>query len=192
MLPAPSYRELPNLRRGPNASFESRIDELREDVPAPTDPVVVDEDQRRAAAAALADRRAYEGAPPLVPHPVDAQDVAACLVCHEAGKDVDGVLAPAVPHGHELGNCTQCHAPPAPTFFAAAEPPPANTFEGARAPLHGERAHPLAPPVIPHATLMREDCRACHGVRARPGLRTTHPWRVNCTQCHASGTGFAR
>jgi hypothetical protein len=44
---------------------------------------------------------------------------------------------------------------------------------------------PGSPPPIPHALQMRENCRACHaGPGAVSGLRTTHPERVTCRQCH--------
>ena len=45
-----------------------------------------------------------------------------------------------------------------------------------------------SPPPIPHALQMRENCLACH---AGPGavleIRSTHPERWNCRQCHALG-----
>jgi cytochrome c-type protein NapB len=47
---------------------------------------------------------------------------------------------------------------------------------------------PASPPPIPHALQMRENCRACHaGPGAVAELRTTHPERVTCRQCHALG-----
>jgi hypothetical protein len=42
-----------------------------------------------------------------------------------------------------------------------------------------------APPTIPHPTLMRGECASCHGVFGADGIKTTHPWRQSCTQCHA-------
>jgi hypothetical protein len=44
---------------------------------------------------------------------------------------------------------------------------------------------------------MRENCRACHaGPGAVDVLRTTHPQRVSCRQCHAlaapAAEAFAR
>jgi cytochrome c-type protein NapB len=32
---------------------------------------------------------------------------------------------------------------------------------------------------------MRSDCMSCHGYEGRLGIRTTHPWRNSCQQCHA-------
>ncbi|WP_442485889.1 hypothetical protein [Aeoliella sp. SH292] len=37
---------------------------------------------------------------------------------------------------------------------------------------------------------MRSDCTTCHGELGKEGLRSSHPWRVNCTQCHAPSRGF--
>lgn len=49
---------------------------------------------------------------------------------------------------------------------------------------------PGDPPVIPHAVKANqdgEDCNACHrdGVKGAPA--TSHPERLNCTQCHVQG-----
>lgn len=48
--------------------------------------------------------RAYEGAPPLVPHDTEARK-GMCLVCHEFG--VAG--APITPHPSRNDFCLQCH-----------------------------------------------------------------------------------
>lgn len=48
--------------------------------------------------------RAYEGAPPLIPHDAEARK-GACLVCH--GTGVAG--APIVPHPTRNDFCLQCH-----------------------------------------------------------------------------------
>ena len=60
--------------------------------------------------------RAFDGAPPVVPHRIDQRDPAACLACHQAGR-VIGVgarrrVATQVNHV-ELTNCFQCHVPEA-------------------------------------------------------------------------------
>lgn len=48
--------------------------------------------------------RAYEGAPPLVPHDAEARK-GMCLVCHEFG--IAG--APITPHPSRNDFCLQCH-----------------------------------------------------------------------------------
>jgi cytochrome c-type protein NapB len=50
---------------------------------------------------------------------------------------------------------------------------------------HRAAALPGGPPVMPHPLFMREDCEACHaGPGARPEIRTSHPERARCRQCH--------
>lgn len=129
-----------------------------------------------------AERRAYAGAPPAMPHPPLG---AACISCH--GGDpihVEGLgLSPASPHRNEgqMGHCRQCHvAVETSGRFRA------NEFSGLRPGVErGRRAHPLAPPTIPHRVFMRENCLACHGgPAARPEFRTSHEDRVHCRQCH--------
>jgi nitrate reductase cytochrome c-type subunit len=48
--------------------------------------------------------RAYQGAPPLIPHDVEARK-GACLTCHESGL----ADAPIVPHPTRSFSCLQCH-----------------------------------------------------------------------------------
>jgi len=140
------------------------------------------------------ERRAYPGAPPVIPHPVDpavarTQD---CNTCHLRGGFTPkfNAYVPVTPHP-EYANCLQCHVESsdeplfANTAWGRVEPPP----------LH-RPALPGSPPPIPHTLQLRDDCLACHaGPAAVAEIRTSHPERVNCVQCHvprsAEGT-FAR
>ncbi|RMH13072.1 MAG: hypothetical protein D6701_12680, partial [Gemmatimonadetes bacterium] len=59
-------------------------------------------------------RRAYPGAPPVVPHEVDRDEDRApdCLACHARGGYVPAqrAYAPVSPHP-EFESCLQCHVP---------------------------------------------------------------------------------
>ena len=59
-------------------------------------------------------RRAYAGAPPVIPHEVDPhmRDTQSCNVCHEKGGFVTkfNAYTPRTPHP-EYKNCLQCHVP---------------------------------------------------------------------------------
>ena len=154
------------------------------DVPVPEHEGVV-----KTAAHVRAERRLYDGAPPMIPHPSFGS---ACIACHHReGVAVPGVgFAPPSPHGEEaiagsLQRCQQCHL-----FQTAAPPFVANTFSGLRQDLRrGRRLYDGAPPVIPHQVLMRANCLACHsGAAAREDIRTSHPERSNCRQCHVEQT----
>lgn len=140
-----------------------------------------------------ATRRAYDGAPPRIPHAIAQMTRPDCLGCHEQGLRVAGHVAPAMSH-EPFPNCAQCHVvdlAPMPGGAAGLEsdPPWATTFTGLDAPERGPRVWDEAPPVIPHPTRMRERCTSCHGVLAE-GLATSHPWRQSCTQCHAPSARF--
>jgi len=139
-----------------------------------------------------AERRAFDGAPPVIPHKSFG---IACIKCHTAtGRLVppEGI-APANPHvgdrrAGSLTNCKQCHVfANTDQLFVAAD------FVG----LHqqyepAERAYKSAPPVIPHPTTMRANCLACHGGQAaRPEIVCDHPERVNCVQCHVEGAAVS-
>jgi cytochrome c-type protein NapB len=150
-----------------------------------TVPVPDREGAVKSAAHVRAERRAYDGAPPTIPH---ANFGMRCGACHNAqGQSVDGVgFAPASPHegtakaGATI-RCRQCHVfVTDPGLFVASEYMPLE--QDLR---YGGRATPGAPPTIPHRMLMRENCVACHdGPGAREEVRTTHPERGRCRQCH--------
>lgn len=139
----------------------------------------------KTAALVRAERRLYDGAPPVIPHQNFGMT---CISCHNLqGMAVAGVgYAPPSPHEKTLGmsevsRCQQCHVFATTTAVFAA-----NRFDGLRQDLRrGERLEAWAPPTIPHKTLMRENCLACHtGPAAREEIRTPHPERVRCRQCH--------
>jgi cytochrome c-type protein NapB len=181
---APAYGELPTAKIGPNASRAESLARLLQQRPGVFDPVVRNEEMKLAALADRARNRAYDGAPPTIPHPVEARTAASCLACHGEGLRVGDRVASKVSHSH-LSNCTQCHVEQGPGALPFPAEPPENGFVGVHRAGPGERASPGAPPTIPHSTWMRQDCASCHGLVTRAGLRTTHPWLTNCSQCHA-------
>jgi cytochrome c-type protein NapB len=130
-------------------------------------------------------RRAYPGAPPVIPHRLlnpQAWGGDSCLACHRDGGYTPEfkAMSPVTPHP-ELNACVQCHVPQRegaglfrPTEFKSLSPPET-----------GGSALPGSPPSIPHDLHMRSNCLACHaGPAAVREVRTSHPERVNCRQCH--------
>lgn len=185
---APKYLDADRRRDGPNANWRSHV-ALLVQPPAESPPAQLTDEQRAAAVRERTARRAFDGAPPIVPHPVPQDSAAACLACHGAGLAVKDRFASRISHAH-FASCTQCHVPAATgpriqsgeaTWLA---PFAANTFTGATASGPGARAWRGAPPAVPHPTLMRSDCLSCHGPRGLFGLRTPHPDRQSCGQCH--------
>jgi cytochrome c-type protein NapB len=74
-------------------------------------PVGARSDATPAERAAMRDAlRAFEGAPPMLPHAVDQRGMPACLACHQDGMTVNGRVAPAMTHT-AYASCLQCHAP---------------------------------------------------------------------------------
>lgn len=184
--PALSYTELRFHPRGASSSgFEADLASMRG--PSPLDPVEPDGDKDRALAERAA-LRAYDGAPPRIPHAIRQDSVAECLVCHDEGLRFRGRLAPPMSHT-EHASCTQCHVvDDGPVPGADAVPPDPrdvpNSFAGLASPDAGPRFQPIGPPQIPHRTTMRERCDSCHGVNGRNPMRSTHPARQSCEQCH--------
>lgn len=157
--------------------------------------------------------RAYPGAPPPIPHGLTDSELRDqnCNTCHERGGFVPRFSAyvPVTPHP-EMVSCLQCHAPndalvgvrfpqmsgdvcfqchvldAEPVLFVALDWPEPNWPETR------QRTLPGSPPVIPHALHFRENCLACHrGPSAVAEIRTTHPERANCRQCHVVSTAEA-
>ncbi len=137
-------------------------------------------------------RRAYHGAPPVVPHAVDnALDHAqGCNACHQKGGFVPtfAAFAPVTPHP-QYSNCLQCHAQikAAGEFSREETPGQKNDWETVSPPLLRQSSLGSAPPAIPHFVgLLRDNCAACHvGPQAPVEVRCPHPERGSCLQCHA-------
>lgn len=128
-------------------------------------------------------RRAYHGAPPIVPHEVDPQSFGGndCLQCHSTGDYVPEyeAYAPIVPHP-ELINCNQCHVP-----INSADLFIESDWQTWTGPPLEETVLLDSPPPIPHEMHMRNNCASCHAGPAAPvEIRVTHPERENCVQCH--------
>lgn len=194
-MPATPWWSLGDRKAGPWRQVTSDLSVLRATLPAEADPVPPFDPTSRSTAVALrAQRRAYDGAPPWIPHPVDEQSAAACLACHGPGMRVADRTAPVMSH-EPRSQCLQCHVSTAAKRPGAEDPKVVNTFTGLPSAGRGARAWEGAPPLVPHRVFMRENCRSCHGVAGLAGLRTTHPARQNCTQCHVpaeSPLPFAR
>lgn len=144
------------------------------------------EEVRPASMKVRVERRAFPGAPPVIPH---ARLGGACVTCHtgEGNQVMPKIgIAPANPHLKTLGmtdkaRCEQCHV-----FQQTENLFVKNEFKPfILAPSLSEPAPPHAPPTIPHPVFMREDCTACHaGAAARPEIRCNHADRKRCQQCH--------
>jgi cytochrome c-type protein NapB len=186
------YDEVGESGLAPNAGWSTSLAD------APSEPPVYPDAppslaEKRAALADRASRRAYAGAPPVIPHRVEDRSAESCMACHDEGLQLgDELAASPMPHAFYT-NCLQCHASSPPAALSMEAWDVNNSFQGLAEPEQGSRAWEGAPPVIPHRTTMRENCMACHGPEsAYPALRSTHPWRVSCNQCHASSASFPR
>lgn len=151
--------------------------------------------------------RAFPGAPPRIPHGLTDDEFrrTRCNVCHERGgySARFGAYAPLTPHP-QYTDCLQCHVPDATTVgieFPGPDPRvmcvQCHVLEAEKPllvavdwpePTWPQPAGPPAdgsPPVIPHDLHLRGNCLACHGGPAAVAeIRTTHPERANCRQCH--------
>lgn len=187
VLPAVDYKNIPQASMSPNDSWKNQLVSLKQpayDLYGKYEPT---QQEKEASLEIRAQSRAYNGAPPTIPHPIDQLSTASCNACHAAGLKSETLRASQTPHPY-YSNCTQCHVAQSVGFGSATESETLfrdNSFVGAPAPTGGERAYAKAPPVIPHSTWMRNNCLSCHGRTALPGMETTHPWRTNCVQCHA-------
>lgn len=180
VIPATHYSDMAALSvdRRPDtqlASLKSVVEPLAE--------VRIDPQEKLTALRQRAENRAFNGAPPTIPHAIDQRSDASCVACHKDGVVTKSLRISRMSHAF-LTNCTQCHVESRPRHMPATVVRE-NTFAGLPAPSAGPRAFASAPPQIPHSTWMRSDCMSCHGYEGLHGLRTTHPWRNSCQQCHA-------
>jgi cytochrome c-type protein NapB len=102
---------------------------------------------------------------------VAAEDLGYAPPSPHIGSAVEGYTA----------RCRQCHV-----FETSNDVFVANNFVGLPQNMRlGGQLNPISPPTIPHRILMRENCLACHsGPAVRQEIKTTHPERTRCRQCH--------
>jgi cytochrome c-type protein NapB len=181
---APTYAELREKNFGANAALYAQSLDAVHEVRDLFAPVVQTEAERQAALQDRATRRAYDGAPPTIPHAIDQRSYPDCLSCHERGAKIGGKVAPRISH-ERYDSCTQCHVVASSPLPDGETPVVESAFDGLRPESRGERAWPGAPPTIPHTTRMRSQCVSCHGPGGLNGMRSSHPYRQSCTQCHA-------
>lgn len=125
--------------------------------------------------------RAFYTAPPVIPHEVESEDAKKCLECHlNVTRLEDDRIAMQTPHP-EFSNCMQCHVRGQRNSFDSSR----SQWQGLEEPRQGDRWFTLSPPTVPHRIYLRENCLSCHGPQnPDTRLRTTHPHRTSCLQCH--------
>jgi nitrate reductase (cytochrome), electron transfer subunit len=182
-VPAMSYAEFDRRRFGPNRQWRSALTEIDQGNAPPPQARFMGRGVRESYLAERADRRAYDGAPPTVPHPIEQMSTTECLACHAQATYVGkNIYAPAMSH-ELMPNCTQCHIEResyAFDSFLKVE----NTFDGMMRIERGFRVWSAAPPRVPHTIVLRENCLSCHGPAGAQAIRTDHPWDSVCLQCH--------
>lgn len=189
------YWELRDSPRGAGPVLEADLAAMGAAVPGRADAVSLAGHDKRVALMSREATRAYFGAPPVIPHPARQQTQAECTACHDNGVRLGNKAAAAYPHDAFV-SCTQCHAmaePSVPWEASAVQPDPRavqNLFVGEHAPLQGERWTDVAPPRLPHPTFMHERCTSCHGPNGRDALKSTHPERQSCLQCHVTNAAI--
>lgn len=192
---APRYADIADAGWLANEDWSFTLENLPSEAVALEDQKPLSSGELAAALVARAERRAFDGAPPTVPHEIDQLSSAACIVCH--GTDATlriGEKRPAVISHPYYSNCTQCHVP-ADGLRRLTEDETsrlivASAFEGREPAGLGTRAYVGAPPTVPHPLWMRQNCTSCHGPSREHAIRTSHPSRQNCLQCHAPDADF--
>lgn len=182
-LAAQSYADMRITKASPNENWRSDFEQIPRADTSSIKEIKPDADARARALAARADRRAFDGAPPVIPHSVDSGSSANCISCHAESVRLGNATAKLMPHAY-MASCLQCHAPANGSLFDPMPVAP-NSFVGRPAPGPGSRAWNGAPPIIPHTTQLRTNCLSCHGPTGQAGLRTPHPAQTSCLQCHS-------
>ncbi len=161
---AVTYSEMRLTPRGGSSGLERDLEPMREE--SASDKIFFEGSTENIDLVRRAGLRAFEGAPPVIPHSVEQNSAPECLACHGARMQFRGRAARPICHD-ERTNCTACHvmgSAPAPMGSELGPDPRAvaNSFVGLRhqveRPVIG-----LEPPRIAHRTAMRERCASCHG-----------------------------
>lgn len=181
VIPATHYADMAKATRNRTTAIQTSLKDLKSNM-QPLAEVKISEQDKADALLKRDKNRAFNGAPPTIPHTVDQTSAQACMACHGEGIKTKTLRIPKMSHQF-LANCTQCHVESNPRHMLASLFKESR-FVGLPAPTAGPRAFPGAPPQMPHSTWIRSDCMSCHGFAGSHGIRTTHPWRKNCQQCH--------
>lgn len=192
---APKYQQIADTSWLANRDWHFTLDNLPRFSNPTAKAVIATLAEREAAVKNRTELRAYDGAPPVIPHAIDTLSVASCMSCHGPGGDlIIGGKRPAEMSHPWITNCTSCHVPAdgMRQLIAARETRLVveNSFDGKVSAGSGPRAYSKAPPTVPHAVWMRQNCMACHGPGREQAIRTSHPERKNCLQCHAPNASF--
>ncbi len=192
---APTYREIHNAGWLANRNWKFTLDDLPRSTAMRFGQPVATAAETATAVQNRKSLRAYDGAPPLIPHAIDMLKSSSCLSCHGQGTNL--VIAgkqPAEISHPWITNCTSCHVPVDGLRQITAPPQTrlvvTNDFIGKASAGRGQRAYSTAPPTMPHSVWMRQNCMACHGPGREQAIRTSHPERRNCLQCHAPNAHF--
>lgn len=193
--PAPKYADIPEAGWLANEDWSFTLENLPHQPVDLSPQKSLDAGQLAVALAARTERRAFDGAPPTVPHEIDQLSSVSCIVCH--GKDATllvGDKRPATISHPYYSSCTQCHvAADGLRRFTEEESSRlivASAFTGREPAGLGSRAYVGAPPTVPHPLWMRQNCMSCHGPAREHAIKTSHPSRQNCLQCHAPDADF--
>ncbi|MBT3234703.1 MAG: cytochrome C [Bdellovibrionales bacterium] len=129
--------------------------------------------------------RAFHGAPPTIPHSIKNKKGkrSKCLSCHKKDRYISKYksYAPLTPHPEYI-DCGQCHvlANRKNGIFKKGI-----SWKSYNPPKTNRSVFPGAPMSVPHSFQFREACSKCHvGPTALKEVRTKHPERLNCRQCH--------
>ena len=192
---APKYADIPTTKWKANKAWRNSLLNLPKQNMKLVEQHPLDQAERMLVLKGRSSRRAYDGAPPMIPHSINYRDVESCSVCHaqDANVMIAGRRSPAMSHPY-MSNCTQCHAPESGlsmlqhsgTVGLVVE----SKFKGATHSGAGSRAYPGAPPTVPHRISMRQNCMSCHGPGMPDAVTTSHPMRGNCMQCHAQDASY--
>lgn len=130
-----------------------------------------------------------------MPHPIAQDSAASCLQCHRQSTRISDVIAPAISHP-EYTSCTQCHVSGkglgSRWNTAEFDLHTGNRFSGDHEKKIAEQAYPDSPLTIPHTLHMRQNCISCHGELGTSPIRTSHPERQSCSQCHVPGSNVEK
>ena len=190
---APKYSEIREAGWLSNDEWKYSLQQLAKIQDAREPSTKLMEEELATVLSTRASRRAFDGAPPTVPHEIHHTSSASCVVCH--GPDANLIIGekrPSVMSHPYYASCTQCHVPKNGLRYQTEKKrlEVVSEFEGQESYGPGSRAFKGAPPTTPHPVFMRQNCMSCHGPSRPNAIRSSHPQRQNCLQCHAPDADY--
>ena len=85
---APLYKNIPTTKWKANKNWVNSLENLPRETMNRSPRKALSAEEQELVMLGRSDRRAYDGAPPTIPHAINYRDVESCIACHSQDTDI--------------------------------------------------------------------------------------------------------